>query len=293
MKRKLLMVAVLGLVLSSPISVPADDGFYVIPTRATPGTCITSLPYTISAPGYYYLTRNLTSIGGNGITVNADHVTLDLMGFVLGGPPAGFTDGINITTNNVEVRNGTVRGWFHGVYSSGSGSRAIGVRAVENTSGIILGSDALIKGCTASPGISTQGQGLIVTSGTISGCTVMDFSPSESSTPQIYLGSGGRASDNLVLNCGSTGIKSASGNAVVTGNVVSNCKNGIDLSGGSSLVANTIVANSGQTALIFNNTKMVMDQNSIYLGTGATLYSGALYGYWGLIAWSHEGLMLP
>ena len=103
-----------------------------------------------------------------------------------------------------------------------------------------MGEDALIKGCTASPGNNTKGTGLGVASGNISGCTVMDFYPDDSTVGQIYVIFGGRASDNLVLNCGSTGIKVPSGSATVTGNVVINCKNGIDLSGGGSLVGNSV-----------------------------------------------------
>lgn len=292
--KKLLLLALLGGVLLSAVPVLADDGFYVIPTRATPGTSITHLPYTINASGYYYLTRNLTSTGSNGITVNVDNVTIDLMGFVLSGPPNGLAEGITIAANNVEVRNGTVTSWYNGIYysSGGSNCRAIGVRAVENRNGIQLGENSLIKGCNASPGNDTTGTGLRVASGDISGCTVMDFYPNDSSEGQIYVIFGGRASDNLVLNCGSTGIRSQAG-ATVTGNVVINCKKGIDLSGGGSLVANTIVANFGQTAYVFDSTpanpakQVVGDQNACYLAAGATYYSGAFPVVWAFNAYSH------
>jgi hypothetical protein len=113
----------------------------------------------------------------------------------------------------------------------------------------------------------------------------MDFSQSDITLGQIYVGSG-RASDNMVLSCASIGIKTA-GITTLTGNAVINCKNGIDLSGSGSLVANTIRALSGQTALIFNNSAVVADQNSFYLEPGATLYSGSgSGGYWALNAYN-------
>jgi hypothetical protein len=283
--KKLLLLTLVGALLVSAVPVLADDGFYVIPTRATPGTSITSLPYPINASGYYYLTRNLTSTGSDGITVNAANVTIDLMGFTLSGPATNNYTGITISASNVEVRNGTVNGWQTGISSGSGGSRAIGVRAVENTWGIILSNDALIKGCTASPGSTTTGYGLGVINGTISDCTVMDFSPTDTTQGQIYigLGTGGRASGNLVLNCTSTGIK-AMGSATVEGNAVIMCTKGIDMSGGGTLVANIVFSIPSQTALIFNNTAVVADQNCFFLASGATFSSGTWLGAWGLNA---------
>ena len=49
-----------------------------------PRTPISSLPYTISAPGSYYLTGPLNSTN-TGITVAANDVTIDLMGFTISG----------------------------------------------------------------------------------------------------------------------------------------------------------------------------------------------------------------
>jgi hypothetical protein len=285
LKKKLSLLALVGALVLSAVPVPAADGFYVVAGRYTPGTRITGLPCAINAPGYYYLTSNLTSTGSNGITVNVDNVTIDLMGFALSGPPNGLAEGITINANNVEVRNGTVTSWYNGIYYSNGGTRcrAIGVRAEGNRYGISLGNDSLIKGCTAIPGTNITGTGLRVASGAISGCTVMDFFPNDSTDGQIYVIFGGRASDNLVLNCGSTGIRGQN-STTVTGNAVLNCKNGIDMAGGGSLVANSVVAYSGQTALIFGSdaTKpVVADQNSFSLN-GGSLSSGTFFGKWGL-----------
>src|SRR5947207_1497513 len=57
-----------------------------------PRTPISVLPFTISTPGSYYFTGNLTATAdGVAITVSAENVTIDLNGFTLasgGGAPA-------------------------------------------------------------------------------------------------------------------------------------------------------------------------------------------------------------
>src|SRR5688572_18815184 len=54
--------------------------------QVEPRAPITNLPFTISQPGSYYLTTNLTS-ATTGITIAASGVTLDLLGFELAGVP--------------------------------------------------------------------------------------------------------------------------------------------------------------------------------------------------------------
>src|SRR5687768_1232856 len=68
-------------------------------TQVEPRTPIASLPFTISAPGSYYLTTNLT--GSTGISIRSSHVSLDLNGFAVTGSGAGSgTDGIDLGTNS-------------------------------------------------------------------------------------------------------------------------------------------------------------------------------------------------
>jgi hypothetical protein len=77
------LLAVIGMlatgVRGGPLDPPGAPGS--TDSVRLPGTPISSLPYTINAPGSYYVTRNLSAVSGNGITINADDVTLDLMGF--------------------------------------------------------------------------------------------------------------------------------------------------------------------------------------------------------------------
>jgi len=117
-------------------------------------TPISACGATISISGSYYITGNLTTTG-TCITVTADDVSIDLMGFVLSGDGIGNTDaGIYINNvSNVEIKNGTVTHFFYGIYSSGaaaSSNRVINVRAMANDSmGILLSSrNNLIRDCT-------------------------------------------------------------------------------------------------------------------------------------------------
>lgn len=82
--------------------------------QVQPRTPISSVPYTITAPGSYYLTTNLTGVSGaNGITISSDDVTLDLNGFTLLGT-TGSLAGVYVGPHyhfNITVRNGMIDKW--------------------------------------------------------------------------------------------------------------------------------------------------------------------------------------
>jgi hypothetical protein len=294
--KKLLLLALVAAILLNAIPALADDGFYVIGGRYTPGTSITSLPYTINAPGYYYLTRNLTYTGGDGITINpgVNNVTIDLMGFVLTGPGNDQYFGVATAENsNVEVRNGTITGWQTGVNgTAGANHRAVSVRAVGNTRGIVIGYSALIKDCTATQGSFAAGYyALGVKGGTISGCTVYNFTESHPVAGSVYIGDGGgTASDNVVINCAVIGIRGY-GPTTISNNAVINCGTGISSEGGGSISGNAVQANAGQTGIApatffdpdppYTATPTLLDQNSVNgEGTPYGLSNGATV--WGL-----------
>ncbi len=147
------------------------------------------IPLTISTPGSYYLTENVTTVG-TAITVAADDVTIDLAGFALVGPDSGTNYGIYMDErSNVEIRSGTVRNFHTGIYeysTSGRNHRVIDVRAVFNSdSGIYLaGSGHLVKDCLATNNgvyaATLSVYGIYASSGsggsgsTVTGCTASD-----------------------------------------------------------------------------------------------------------------------
>ena len=58
-----------------------------------PRTPISSAPFTISVPGSYYLTTNVTVSAGDAIIIAANNVTLDLNGFTISSTrPVAATD---------------------------------------------------------------------------------------------------------------------------------------------------------------------------------------------------------
>ena len=101
-------------------------------------TPISSAPFTISSPGSYYLTSNLTVSSGDAIVIASSNVTLDLRGFTINSTStaaAGSGHGIDVTSgNNIEIRDGFIKspvtangnsfslnGGFHdGIYAGAS-----------------------------------------------------------------------------------------------------------------------------------------------------------------------------
>ena len=89
--------------------------------QVEPRVPISSAPFTISQPGSYYLTTNLTVSSGNAITIATNGVTLDLNGFTIAStanPASGTAVLISGGLQDITIQNGHIRG---GVTNNGSG----------------------------------------------------------------------------------------------------------------------------------------------------------------------------
>jgi len=122
--------------------------------QVEPRTPISSAPFTISAPGSYYLTTNLVGIADNsGIVIAASDVTLDLAGFALIGVERSAS-GVHVTgmRTNLAIANGAIRAWGeHGVSAqTATGARVFNVSSSHNGGrGISVGDAAIVKDCSA------------------------------------------------------------------------------------------------------------------------------------------------
>jgi hypothetical protein len=269
MKKKLLPVVVLGLVLLNAGAALADGDIYV---GGPWGTKITSLPYEIKTPGAYYLGGNLSYAGsGDGITIDTgvNHVTLDLMGFTLNGSGSGRYGIYLNESKNVEIRNGSVSGWNHGIREEGPfalAHRIINVRVVGNNEGIYLaGTGHLVKGCEVTS-TTNQFAIAILNGGMVTGCTVRIASGGIGITVGCGIVSG-----NVVIDSSNAGYGIQFGNtgAVVRGNQMSGCIQGIGgLFGSGTVIGNTVnTANGTKGIYLPDITPNVLDQNTV-LGPG-------------------------
>lgn len=193
-------------------------------------TPISSLPYTISSSGSYYLTANLNGISNSdGITVTADNVTIDLNGFTIAGNPSYTAVVVSGTRKNVSVINGTIYNWARGGIGAATSTGCLFERLrISNCSaaGLYAGFHSTIKDCVATANVS----GIIASNGcNIANCTVSGNS--------------------------STGIQSAGGALIVNCTANSNAFYGILAGFGSTVTGCTVVGNSnGGIANIFNGT---------------------------------------
>ncbi len=229
------------------------------------------IPLTISQAGSYYLTGDVNS-AGTAIIVDVNDVTIDLCGYSLIGPNSGENYGIVLASrSNVEIRNGTVRNFYDGIFEptgSSQNNRAIDVRAVSNGRyGINLsGKGCLVKDCTVSDnGYSPDmlfsgikvGDGGTVTGNIV--CNNGDYA-ADVTVYGINAGNGSTVTGNTVSDNGTSatyyvyGIKTLYG-CTVTDNIV--CDNGFSASGthiwginvdGGGMVTGNTVSNNGDYA---------------------------------------------
>lgn len=223
--------------------------------RSEPRTAIVTVPYVISNSGSYYLTRSLTTTSDvPTIIILSDDVTLDLMGFCLRctAPGASSLTGIvNTANSNVEVRNGTVRGFGTGVFfGGGKGNKIVSVRAIENASrGLQVSSaNSAVVDCMAiGPGNSTNG---------------------------ISVGVGSIVARCVVSSCTGSGIIGADGCSIVGNTVMSNGIYGIS-AGARSTIADNVVSGSGHSdSGISSGDHCIMARNTVADASGYGLKAG-------------------
>jgi hypothetical protein len=150
----LVIAAVAGIVRAGPLdppSAPAPTQPQVEPRSPIPpvgwnGT----FPITISQPGSYFVTQNLSPATTNGIVINSDDVTLDLNGFDITAGVAnngsGIADGGTVRTG-VVIRNGQVRGFGTGVSVTNLSRSRLEDLEVTGASGdgIVVGSGGIVR----------------------------------------------------------------------------------------------------------------------------------------------------
>jgi parallel beta-helix repeat protein len=212
--------------------------FYVVATNKRIGTEIKALPYTVASPGFYYITKNLTSIGG-GITVDSDDVTIDLMGFTIYGPEAG-APGISFTSrSNIEIRNGTIHDFSYGIQglTDGQSNKVIGVKLISNSGyGIFMhGNNHVVRDCIV---ISSGAYGIYMVDAGAHGHIV---------------------AGNAVYNSYYNGITVGAG-SMITGNISNrNREHGITVFGGCTVMNNTVYNNGGMGIISSNNGSSIIN----------------------------------
>ncbi|MDW7979440.1 MAG: right-handed parallel beta-helix repeat-containing protein [Verrucomicrobiales bacterium] len=243
------------------------------------------MPFQIASPGSYYLTTNLTGFPGqNGITISADNVTLDLMGFELVGVP-GSRSGISaiLTITNVTIRNGTVRGWGtngvdltfanHGrveeVFALRNGSygiRAIGHFIMVNCSarengevGLAPGNGSIVVDCTAN---NNGSDGLMTGSDSV----VKNCTAAYNGRHGIVAGGGSHVSACVASWNATNGIYALWGSVVSDCSLQFNTGNGIQVGGNCLVIRNNCRANGngdgvGAGILAISNGNRIEDNN--------------------------------
>lgn len=231
---------------------------------------IGNLPYTITEPGSYVLTSDLTDclecsdLPSHGIVIDANNVTLDLNGFSIIGDRISSIDGITVVggRSNIVVKNGIVRDWLEqGVnLAQAINSRVEGV-TVSNCGldGARVGFGSTVRGCNVT---NCLGFGIVVETGClVEGCVVVGAGEDGIHALPVATSNGSTIRDCSVRLCTKDGIDAADGCAVSGCSVSLNGEAGIRAAPGCSVsgCAATINGSSGiiaDSSLVRGNTAL-------------------------------------
>jgi parallel beta-helix repeat protein len=278
MKRKVNLVfgifaVTMAIVLTYPSGVWAVHGATEINQRAARRGAIPGdgrgFPVTISRPGSYILTGNLTvpDASTTAIEITAENVTLDLNGFTISGPtrcsgggssivcsPFGSGDGINSISRHTIVKNGSITGMGNtGILVAGF-SRVERIHLQDNSgNGISAASGSIVTGNIA---IKNGGWGISVGGF----ATIINNTTRDNGSYGIFAGATSIVSNNTASSNGAQGIKADRGTNVSANTAINNGGRGIEVADGSTVIGNTAFDNDGDgifvlyASLVKNNT---------------------------------------
>lgn len=235
------------------------------------------VPESIDWPASVKFAGTLTcsSTATNGITVNANDVTLDLAGHTLIGPGATGQHGIcqASTLRNLTVLNGKVTDWkgtyMGGVYVRGTGSQISGIQSATNYYGIITGNSSTISDCTASDNSS---YGILTGGGCVLRSCVVSYNSSDSG---IYAGAGSTLRDCTAKNNTGSGIAAGDGSMMSDCAASYNTGNGIIVYSGNTICDCTTSYNNGDGIRMTSDNRVAgcMCSYNGFSGDGAGIHA--------------------
>jgi hypothetical protein len=243
-------------------------------------TPISSAPFTISSPGSYYLTNNITAPNGvTAITVNASNVTIDLNGFSLIGQGSTAANGINVATTqtNLCVKNGAITGFagtaINGFINTGfiqniSNARFEKLIITSNKgNGIYAGDNCEVRDCVFTGNANTGAIGA-------NACVIVHAIANNNG------GDGFSVEDESIVEAcvatasGFAGIKTGSGSVVRNCTVRLNLNDGIDFGGGNQIIGNTCDRNGEEGFSTSGDANRIEGNTATYNGQYGIIIQG-------------------
>ena len=204
-----------------------------------PRTPISSVPFTITNSGSFYLTTSIAA-PSDGIAIESDDVTLDLSGFTLSGNGGSLNYGVEVGTGltngrqRVVIRNGIVRNFGYGIH-------------LQPVSSSVIVEEILAQKCSI--GISLSG----TASDSPRNCIVRNCQMVSNSIAGILLGGPAPGGRNIISDCramenSAIGFQIASTNNLIIRNLASG--NGTDYSISANNRAGVIVTPTATSSTI-------------------------------------------
>lgn len=233
-----------------------------------PRTPISSLPFVINQPGSYYVISNLVGAAGqNGITINSDCVTLDLMGFEVRGV-AGSLSGILLNVGfRAYIYNGCIRAWGQDGIDGINGAASVLERLrVGNNgrNGIVINSGSQVRQCV----VSANTQVGILTSNDVE---VDDCVSGSNGIHGIQVGTGSSVRRCLTSGNSASGITGSGLNGLNISECNADNNGGAGIAGiGQTIVKDCFARSNSVAGITVGDGSSVIGCNANDTGTAAT-----------------------